>query len=293
MIPFLAGYHLWKPAAWLRVSGEDAPGFLQGQFTNDIRNVSPGNGLYGLWLNHKGRVMADGFVVAGSGPQEYWIGSYFSDSSTVRARLEAYIVADDVVVEDFRDSWTGITLFGDEIQEWLAKGPREGVFFRGRRSSQESWEWVFPDLTLAATRPLLAGLPELTAPEMECRRIAAGIAAVPAEIGQGDLPQEGGLEAAAISTTKGCYLGQEVMARMHSRGVARRRLARVSGAGIPPPVPGGLWHNGAQLGQLRSAVSGPAAGEFVGMAMLPARLPEPPPLLATSSGGEPTIRILS
>ena len=72
------GVFPWRPTAWLRVSGDDAASFLQGQFTNDLRALVPGKGVYGLWLNHKGRVLADSFVLQGAGG-EFWVsGALFS-----------------------------------------------------------------------------------------------------------------------------------------------------------------------------------------------------------------------
>ena len=88
---------------------------------------------------------------------------------------------------------------------------------------------------------------------MERDRIAAGIPAVPQDVGPGDLPNEGGLEDAAISTTKGCYLGQEIMARLKTRGRLRRRLTRVRGTGSVPALPAVLWQAGRKAGELRSA----------------------------------------
>jgi hypothetical protein len=274
------------------VAGEDAREFLQGQFTNDIRKVSPGNGLYGLWLSQKGRVLADGFIAVGAAEREFWVGSYFSAASVVRGRLEAFIVSDDVTVEDMTGSWMGVSLFGERLGDWLVAEPGEGVFFRGRRSERENWEWVFPNAGWAALRVRLSGAPEFGSAEMDRRRIAAGIPSVPADIGPGDLPNEGGLEAGVLSTTKGCYLGQEVMARIKSRGIVRRRLVRVAGPGLAPAVPADLWHEGEKVGQLRSAASDLRTGGFTGMAMLPARLLERSKAFALSSDAPPMVRLL-
>ena len=84
----------WKPAAWLRVTGEDAANFLQGQFTNELRGVPAGGAVYGLWLTLKGKVLADSFVVRGGtgaggsaagGAEVFWVGSYFSPAADQRA----------------------------------------------------------------------------------------------------------------------------------------------------------------------------------------------------------------
>ena len=95
-----------------------------------------------------------------------------------------------------------------------------------------------------------------------------GIPAVPADVGPGDLPNEGGLDVGAVSYTQGCYLGQEVMARLKSMGQVRRRLLRVAGeASEVPPLPAQLFTGERKIGELRSAVPD-GAGGFVGLAML-------------------------
>ena len=117
-------------------------------------------------------------------------------------------------------------------------------------------------------RAQLAGWRELSADEMARRRIEAGIPAVPADLGPGDLPNEGGLEADAISYTKGCYLGQEVMARLKAMGTVRRRLVRVAWAGEEIlTLPAALFLGARQVGELRSAAP-EAKGGAIGLAMV-------------------------
>jgi len=142
---------------------------------------------------------------------------------------------------------------GQRVGGWFAEA-RVGFGFPGRRA-KEDLTWVFPTAEREGVREQLAGLRNIDGEELEQRRIAAGIPAVPADIGPGDLPGEGGLEAVAISYTKGCYLGQEVMARLKSMGQVRRRLRRVAGPGPVPQVPAPLWQEGRQVGELRSAVA--------------------------------------
>ncbi|MBI5688768.1 MAG: folate-binding protein [Verrucomicrobia bacterium] len=261
----------WDPACWLRVHGADAASFLQGQFSNDLRLLErPGEpAVYGLWLSTKGKVLADSFVVRGSGTDEYWVGSYFSRAEVVRSRLESFIVADEVVVEDETSGWTAVTVWGPGVGqgENLARGG-EAYLFPGRRGGGPSLECVFRRGSgVAAMAASLAGR-RLAAEEVARARIGERIPAVPQEIGPGDLPAEGGLDADAVSFTKGCYLGQEVMARLRSMGQVRRRLVRVKGAGdVPAGLPAPLFLAGRQVGDLRSAVAGNAGG-WVGLAMV-------------------------
>ena len=252
--------------ALLRVTGEDAASFLQGQFTNELRGLTVGAAVYGLWLNQKGKVLADSFVAKGGQAGEFWVVSYSSPAAGLRQRLEDYIIADDVAVEDLTANWTAVSLLGSGVGAWFAQEARTGFGFPDRRAKAENWTWIFSSAERDRVRAQLGEWREMEAAELERQRIAAGIPAVPADIGPADLPGEGGLEAVAISYTKGCYLGQEVMARLKSMGQVRRRLRRVRGPGGVPKLPRPLWQEGRQVGELRSVVA--TADGFAGMAML-------------------------
>lgn len=267
----------WRPACWLRVSGDDAANFLQGQFTNDLRGLtspvpSGGSGaVYGLWLTLKGKVLADSFVMRGTGANEFWIGSYFSPAAVIRARLEGHIIADDVLIEEQTTDWQGISAMGADASLFAERMRLVGGFlFPGRRDRTGSFEFVFPvaSVEMSEVADLAGAAPPVNAEFMERRRITDGIPAIPADVGPADLPNEAGLEADAISYTKGCYLGQEVMARLKSMGQVRRRLLRVKGEGENWPVlPAAVYVGGRQVGELRSAV-GDGAGGWIGLAML-------------------------
>lgn len=261
-----AAFFRWKPAAWLRVTGEDAAVFLQGQFSNDLRELERRPAVYGLWLNHKGRVLADSFVMRGYSAGEFWVVSYFSTAAVIKERLEAFVIADDVVVEDVTEHWAGVSLFGGLAQVDAAEMGAGAVVFPGRRGAEANGECVFPVEMTAAIEARCAGARELSAAEMERRRILGRVPAVPVDIGPGELPNEGELERDAISYTKGCYLGQEVMARLKSMGQVRRRLLLVRARGPVPPLPAAVYQGERKVGELRSAVREDDA--LVGLALL-------------------------
>jgi folate-binding protein YgfZ len=281
------------------VRGEDALVFLQGQFSQDLRSAEAGQqpAAYGLWLNHKGRVLADSFALV-AGPAQVWLVSYFSAAAEIRAHLESHIIADDVTVEDCTASWRGLALGGAGARTWLGerrsvpgKFARVGVgfVFCGRRGAEENWEWLAP---VTSPPPPADDAPlEISAAMLEQTRLAAGVPAVPADLGPGDLPHEGGLDTVAVSYTKGCYLGQEVMARLRT-GKIRRRLARVAGAGAPPaPLPAPLFQGAKKVGELRSAAAD-GAGGFLGLAMLTLLGLDPTSQLATAADATPAISLL-
>jgi folate-binding protein YgfZ len=142
--------------------------------------------------------------------------------------------------------------------------------FQGRRERTPHLECGYE---LAAGEPAwitsaASSARTIDAEEITRRRIIAGIPAIPADIGPTDLPNEAGLEAEAISYTKGCYLGQEVMARLKSMGQVRRRLLRVQGVtGQMPKTPVPVFAGVRQVGELRSAI-GDGVGGWIGLAML-------------------------
>lgn len=283
----------WRPAAWLRVTGEDAASFLQGQFTNDLRPLAQPNApaVYGLWLSLKGKVLADSFVLRGGVPNEFWIGSYCSSSSVIRERLESHVIADDVVIEDVTTEWEGVSVIGEGAAKLVEQRTSfGGLVFPGRRERGENIEWLH---RVAPGEPAWvagAGLNKVEADEVARRRIAAGIPSIPADIGPADLPNEAGLEADAISFTKGCYLGQEVMARLKSMGQVRRRLVRVKGCGAEfPPLPAPVFLGARQVGELRSAASD-GAGGWIGLAMVSLLQVTTGADLALAADGAPAMR---
>ena len=258
------GFHRWRPASCLRATGEDSLAFLQGQFTNDLHQDAKGGAVYGLWLNQKGKVLADSFVRKIS-DRELWIVSYFSPAAVIRARLEAYIIADDVVIEDVTETMLGLTVVGAATAADLGLGDA-GWSFSGRRMREPHTEFIFPMSAETEVSAKLAGVVALSSGQMEWKRIAAGIPAVPADIGPTDLPNEGGLETEAISYTKGCYLGQEVIARLKSMGQVRRRLLRVRSNGEPPARSTALFQAARKVGEMRSVAR--EGADWIGFAMV-------------------------
>jgi folate-binding protein YgfZ len=288
----------YRLAACLRVTGEDALTFLQGQFTQELRSDAPLASAYGLWINQKGKVLADSFILRET-PDSLWIVSFFGEASAIRERLEAYVIADDVVITDVTAEWQGLALGGPDAESWLVREaggvPAAGEFMRseggfvfcGRREGSTSFEWLLP-----ISKPLPSGLERVSAEELERGRILAGIPRVPQDLGPGDLPNEGGLDATGVSYTKGCYLGQEVMARLKAMGTVRRRLVRVRASGcVAPPVPASLWQGEKRVGELRSAAAD-GAGGFIGLAMINKLGLVPAALLAPEPGGDGFIELI-
>ena len=234
--------------AVVRISGEDAAAFLQGQCTADLRGVALTDAL---WLNRKGRVLAH-TVVAKEADGSFLLLCPHLAADALIAVVTANVIADDVVATDETARW----------QRYVAWGPAPALadakLFPTRRFAVAAWDVLTPAGSAAPGEPGSFA-------ELESARIAAGAPSVPADCGASEFPQECGLDA-WVSYTKGCYLGQEVMARIQSMGSLRRILRRVEG-----PVSVGLelkTPEGKVAGLVRSA-----AGD-VGLALVSVDLAE-------------------
>ena len=279
---FLADSNLQIASAVLRISGPDANTYLQGQFTQDVR-LKPQNFCYGLWLNQKGKVLADSYILR-ENTDQHLVFAPRTEAAVLRERLDAYLIADEVDIIDESTTWLPAYWWceaeaGPAVNALSLAGldwPAPPAFAR------VDGAWLFqiagaPVFTLALLIPAEArdawrarlqttGATEADWAEAELARIQAGRIAVPDDVGATDLPNEAGLETSAISYTKGCYLGQEVMSRLKNLGQVRRKLLRVRGPGEPPPRGATLSQAGQRVGEMRSAAR--SGDGFVGFAML-------------------------
>lgn len=230
-------------------------------------------------MNQKGKVVADANVLKLS-ETEWVIASVSSASATVRKRLEDYVIADDVALVDETNAMRALAVWGDDVAGILAAAvghvPATGqfhrsgelFFFAGRRIKAANFEFIGPEKAVEELRGKLAaaGAREAQPGELEFLRINDGIPTIPRDIGPGDLPNEGALEDDAISFTKGCYLGQEVMARLKNLGQVRRRLFVLRGRGALPAAGTAVFQGERKFGEIRSTAA--KDDDWIAMAML-------------------------
>jgi tRNA-modifying protein YgfZ len=252
--------------ATLRVSGADSVDFLQGQVTNDVEGLEPGLGCYALLLNPKGRILADMRVLM-LDPDELLLDS--EQHETLRSTLSMYTIGRDARVADAEMSVR--SLLGPSAASALGLEPPEAEHshVQGRLGGVDvlavrtdaGVDLLFPTADAGSVEALLAekasqrGLEEAA----EIVRIESGRPRYGIDMTADNLPGEVGLEQRAISFTKGCYVGQEPVARMHHRGHPNRHLRglRLS-APAEPGAP--LQAEGKQVGAITSACVSPALG---------------------------------
>lgn len=205
----------------LRVTGADRTRFLQGMLTNDVAKLEPGGFLRAAALNVKGRVLAIVDVLRED--DSYVVVTEPATATKVRELLDRYAIADDVT-------------FTSEARPLHRVWPNAAAV------------WTAPPIFSAAT----------AVGDAELRRIEAGIPRYGVDVSEDNFPFEANLDS-AISYTKGCYIGQEVVARAHARGHANKRLVGLCVDASEPLAPGTAI----------DAVSRPAAGIVTSSARSP------------------------
>ena len=212
----------------LRITGADAPRFLNGQITNDLRKATATSAMQASVLNAKGKLSAHIFVSAGDG------GFLLDADSELReelpARLERYIIADDVQIEDVTERFSIFHLTGETAPP-AARSARTIVANRFGRPGRDLW---FERAEQEQVRQELAAsfvfCDEYCA---EVFRIEQGLPRWGRELTNEIIPVEANLEASSIDYSKGCYIGQEVISRMKMSGQTNKRLCgliSISGA---------------------------------------------------------------
>lgn len=233
-----------RPRAFVRVAGPHAAEFLQRMLSNDVAALEPGGVCDALLLTPKARVIATARVVRRAADDfllltEPGRGELLRDH-LLRARFAARC---EIELEEHRSHLR----LGEQA------APPEGGL------AVPNPDYGVPAIeVLDAPEPVGADL--LSDEELERLRIEAGTPLLGREIDDRVLPAEAGLEERAISFTKGCYPGQEPVARLHYRGHANRalRVLRIESA-QPPPYDAEIEHEGRTVGRVTSAVAADGA----------------------------------
>ncbi len=240
-ITALADYSL------LGVSGVDAQRFLQGQLSCDVRPVSAQRATPGAYCNPKGRVLAS-FVLAATTEGDYRLRLRRDIAADTAATLGRYIVFSKARVEDLGDAWVLLGLHGtaaaNTAAEWLGGAPDgQWQVYAGERGQLLQLDeaggrhelWLPASLALSAWKHLRTVLPVAAARAWQRLNVEQGIAEIHAGNREQLLPEMLNYpETGAVSFRKGCYTGQEVIARMHYRGNRKRALYRCGYTGQDP-----------------------------------------------------------
>lgn len=279
----------------LLVTGSEAAEYLQGQLTNDVEAIEPGDGAYAALLDRKGHMQGDMRVLRrGDGP-DLLLDTEPEALEAVRRHLGMYKIGREVDVVDVTAERALLSLIGPRAVE-IAGSPAlpenacEEVTIAGTDvlavGTAEGIDLIFEAEARdrVADALLAAGAAEVSPEAVEILRIEAGRPRFGAEMGTETMPAEAGIVEQAVSFTKGCYIGQETVARLHYKGKPNRHLRGLKLSGTQRAQPGDAVLLGEkEVGRLGSAGVSPAFGA-IGLAIL-RREAEPGSTVAVGEDG--------
>jgi folate-binding protein YgfZ len=262
----------------IRVTGEDRARLLHAMTTNHVQQMQPGDGIYAFFLNAQGRILADAYVLCFE--DHFLLDTAPETRTVVYAHLDQYIIADDVTLEDITSQTFSFGLEGPRATDTAA---RCGLHAPHHRFSHVQ----YGDLLVAAISStgsygvricgparrkdeitaMIEGAGAIAASEEDAEtvRIENFVPRYGCEITEHTLPQET-QQIHALHFQKGCYLGQEIVERIRSRGHVNRLLMgfRIESESTPPPPGTKLMLEGQAAGEVTSSAG--TGGALFGLA---------------------------
>ena len=256
----------------ISLTGGDRLRWLNGMVTNNIRDLAVGQGAYAFLLNPQGHILGD--LYAYNRGESIVVDTDSSQAEKILATFDHYIIMDDVEVANLGEQLTALGVGGPKAREVLAAAGLEipemhalqmqslnwqGVsctLVRGPDDEFASYEIWLPDSVRKLWDTLLAaGAIPVGSEALEWHRIVAGVPRYGVDIRERDLPQETE-QARALNFNKGCYVGQEIVERIRSRGAVHRKFSGFIAIGAVPIAPGMKIVAGEkEVGEITSAAS--------------------------------------
>ncbi len=272
--------------AKISLTGADRVRWLNGMVTNNIRDLAEGRGVYAFLLNPQGHILGD--LYAYNGGESITIDTDRSQMEKILATFDHYIIMDDVEVTNLSEQLTALGITGPktgavlqaagivipEAQPLEVFAPRcEGqcaglqcTMVRGENAENESYEvWIAPATVTKLWQGLIAaGATPAGWEALEWHRILSGVPRYGVDIRERDLPQETE-QMRALNFNKGCYVGQEIVERIRSRGAVHRKFTGFLAEGIVEIAAGtrivaGEREKEKEVGEVTSSASLPLAG---------------------------------
>ncbi|MEJ2679565.1 MAG: glycine cleavage T C-terminal barrel domain-containing protein [Gemmatimonadota bacterium] len=306
----------------IRVHGRDPVGMVHGLATANIQAVTEQQGVYSAMLTPKGRMVAE-MRVFRRGP-ELLIDTDYAALPALMAHFRKYVPPLFAEFEDVSDDWSMLSVFGPRAREYVGGGlsvsmpaflPEDGALWasihkqvtgvgpddaevlivRTLYAGVDGYDIFVPTAAVEATWTALRddGLLPAGHSTVDVLRIEAGRPRWGAELTETVIPLEAGLRSRAISETKGCYTGQEVIVRILHRGHVNRHLRRLELGDVPAPSPGTKLVRACDarvVGVITSSCYSPRAKQTIGLGYVRREVSPPAPLHLTAPDG-PHVRV--
>jgi folate-binding protein YgfZ len=274
-----------SPRLQVAVAGRDRAEYLQGLLTNDIVALAPGTGCYAAWLSPQGRMLTDMHVLQSGG----MILLDLPAATTVATveRLDQFIFSEDVTVGSMADALSGVWVHGPAAAAALERS-LEGARGVGEWKDYQHAQFEHAGQPVSVARIDQLGVPgycvyverareaRLVAAlqtagatvvdggALEAARIESGYPLFGVDMNETTIPLEAGIEQRAVSFTKGCYVGQEIIIRVLHRGGGRvaRKLVAMRIDGAPAAAGARLLVGDRAIGEVTSAAESPDRGSI-------------------------------
>jgi folate-binding protein YgfZ len=271
---------------WIRITGTDRVRWLNGMVTNSIQQLKPGEGNYSFLLSVQGRIQGDAYIFAE--PDALLLETSASQISDLTTLLDRFIIMDDVELADVSPTRSGLLIAGPQAAATLSKIGLSVDSLGALERRTSPWNatevtvihayspltprfelWIDPAAAAELSRALRqAGAIACEPQTLDWLRILEGTPLYGTDIRDRELPQETA-QSRALHFAKGCYLGQEIVERIRSRGNVHRTFAAFRLDGQLPPAASKLEADGKEIGELTSiaAIPLPASTSPVQLAL--------------------------
>jgi len=257
--------------AKISLTGPDRVRWLNGMVTNNVRDLAAGRGVYAFLLNPQGHILGDMFTY--NRGESITVDTDINQAEKILSTFDHYIIMDDVEVKNLSDDLTALGVAGPQAVKVLAGAGLavselqplqlqnvtwdgvESTIIRGEDDPNASYEiWLPPSAVRRSWDALVAaGATRVGSDAIELHRIMSGIPRYGVDIRERDLPQETE-QARALNFNKGCYVGQEIVERIRSRGMVHRKFSGfVADAAVVPGTK--ILAGEKEVGEVTSAAS--------------------------------------
>ncbi len=304
-LPVDARFAPLPPLTLVELSGADAGTHLHRFCTQDLRAVAPGGGREAMFLDAKGKLTAHGIVLRTA--DRWWFLGDAGQGARLAAHLDRYVIREEVRIADLSEARHGLLVRSSSGWSAATEAPLPdlGSGAATVATSDDGSLLIVRDGRFGADAALVLGASDeiqalmnvwdqagngrLSDSDVERARIEAGWPRFGRDVDAGYLAQELDRDRTAISFVKGCYLGQETVARVDALGHVNRKIATVRIEGGAVDVPVELFAGDAPAGRLTSYVAIDGAESGIGLATLKVGAAEPGTVLRTGDG--PAVRL--
>lgn len=268
----------------LRVTGEERSSFLHGMVTNDVEGLPVGGSCYAAMLTPRGAMVADLRVLKREGDLVLDTGA--GRGATVKDFLNKYLVSEDAELHDAPELAV-LAVVGPRAEEVVARWPADAVLGR-LVSLLGGVDVLVPRERAGELLALVADVPRLSRETLDVLRVEAGVPEFGVDMTESTIPLEANLHR-AIHLQKGCYIGQEVIARATYRGQMNKKLMGLLLGEATPAAGTELRHGDRKVGWLTTVVKSEAKGQMVALGYVHRDFLAPGTQLQLASGGQAVV----